>query len=60
MTEGGTVDGVRLLSEATVERILEPQCEGIDKVLGMKFKMGMGFGLMNDQIPLSPKSSSAW
>jgi CubicO group peptidase (beta-lactamase class C family) len=51
---GGEVDGVRLLSAEGVERVLEPQCEGVDKVLGMAFKMGMGFGLMNEAIPLSP------
>ena len=50
---GGEVDGVRIMSEATVERILEEQSETIDLVLGMKIRFGMGFGLMNETIPLS-------
>lgn len=51
---GGEVDGVRLLSEEGVERILEEQCETEDLVLGLKIRFGMGFGLINESIPLSP------
>ena len=51
---GGEVDGVRLMSPGGVERIFEPQSEDVDLVLGMKMKLGMGFGLMNESIPLSP------
>lgn len=50
---GGEVDGVRLMSPAGVERIFETQSEDVDQVLGMKMKLGMGFGLMNEFIPLS-------
>ncbi len=51
---GGEVDGVRLLSEAGVERILEEQSHTEDLVLGLKVRFGMGFGLINESIPLSP------
>lgn len=51
---GSEVDGVRLMSPGGVERIFEPQSEDVDLVLGMKMKLGMGFGLMNESIPLSP------
>ncbi len=51
---GGEVDGVRLLSEAGVERILEEQSHTDDLVLGLKIRFGMGFGLINESIPLSP------
>ena len=51
---GGTVDGVRLLSEATVNRILEEQCKGTDRVLGAPIRFGMGFGLIDRTFPLSP------
>ncbi len=51
---GGAVDGVRLLSEAGVERILEEQSHDEDLVLGIKIRFGMGFGLMSETIPLSP------
>ena len=50
---GGEVDGVRLLSPAGVDRIFEVQSEDVDQVLGVRMKLGMGFGLMNDTVPLS-------
>lgn len=50
---GGTVDGVTLMSEAGVERILEEQSHTEDLALGLKVRFGMGFGLMNESIPLS-------
>ncbi len=54
LANGGTVDGVTLMSPAGVERILVEQSHNEDLVLGMKMRMGTGFGLMNDLIPLSP------
>lgn len=55
---GGTVDGVTLMSEAGVERILEEQSHTDDLVLGLKVRFGMGFGLMNESIPLSASPRS--
>ena len=42
---GGEVDGVRLLSPRTIDRIFEVQSDGIDLVIGMPFKFGVGYGL---------------
>jgi CubicO group peptidase (beta-lactamase class C family) len=42
---GGDVDGVRLLSPRTINRIFEVQSDGIDLVLGYRLKIGMGYGL---------------
>ena len=42
---GGEVDGVRLLSPQTIDRIFEVQSDGIDLVIGMPFKYGVGYGL---------------
>jgi CubicO group peptidase (beta-lactamase class C family) len=42
---GGAVDGVRLLSPKTINRIFEVQSDGIDLVLGIKLKIGVGYGL---------------
>lgn len=42
---GGEVDGVRLLSPDTVELIFEKQSDGVDVVLGVPVRFGMGFGL---------------
>jgi len=54
LANGGTVDGVRLLSAEGVERIFVEQAHDVDAVLGMKMRLGTGFGLMNETIPLSP------
>ena len=51
---GGAVDGIRLLSEAGVARILEEQTRGTDLVLGMPVVFGMGFGLNDASLPISP------
>jgi len=42
---GGEVDGVRLLSPQTIDRIFETQSDGIDLVLGIPFKFGVGYSL---------------
>ena len=42
---GGTVDGVRLMSEAGVRRALEEQTDGIDHVMMVRMRHGLGFGL---------------
>jgi CubicO group peptidase (beta-lactamase class C family) len=42
---GGEVDGVRLLSPKTIDRIFEVQSDGIDRVLGFRLKIGVGYGL---------------
>lgn len=55
---GGEVDGVRLMSEAGVERILEEQSHRTDLVLGLPVRFGMGFGLVNESMPLSPNPRS--
>ncbi len=42
---GGAVDGKRLLSPATIDRIFEEQASGPDLVLGIPLRWGIGFGL---------------
>ncbi len=41
----GTVDGVNLLSPPTIERIFDQQSDGIDLVLGIPLRFGIGYGL---------------
>lgn len=55
---GGEVDGVRLLSLQGIERVFEVQSDGVDMVLGVPMKLGIGFGLMNESVPLSPNPRS--
>jgi CubicO group peptidase (beta-lactamase class C family) len=43
---GGEVDGVRLLSPQTIDRIFEVQSNGIDLVIGIQAKFGVGYGLL--------------
>jgi CubicO group peptidase (beta-lactamase class C family) len=45
MACGGTVRGVRLLSQATCDRAWEEQFRGVDRILGMSMRYGMGYGL---------------
>ena len=42
---GGEVDGVRLLSPQTIDRIFEVQSNGIDLVIGVPLKFGVGYSL---------------
>jgi len=52
---GGTFDGVTLLSPPTIERIFEEQADGIDLVLGAHLRFGIGYGLpVLDTIPYLP------
>ncbi|WP_079054433.1 serine hydrolase domain-containing protein [Streptomyces graminilatus] len=48
---GGTARGVRLLSEAGCERVLEEQFLGTDNVLGVPMRWGMGYGLDSGTMP---------
>jgi CubicO group peptidase (beta-lactamase class C family) len=57
---GGEVDGVRLLSQEGIDRIFVEQHHDVDAVLGMKMRLGTGFGLMNEMIPLSPNERSCF
>ena len=45
MACGGDVAGVRLLSPKTIDRIFELQYSGIDLVIGIPIKWGVGYGL---------------
>ena len=49
---GGVVDGHRILSPATIERCFEVQADGVDQVLGLKAKFGIGFGLPSEGMPM--------
>jgi CubicO group peptidase (beta-lactamase class C family) len=53
---GGQVDGVRLLSPKTIDRIFEVQSDAIDLVLGMRLKIGVGYGLpWREVLPFVPE-----
>ena len=49
----GEARGVRLLSAEGTDPIFEVQADGIDKVLGVPERIGMGYGLSNPpEMPL--------
>jgi CubicO group peptidase (beta-lactamase class C family) len=55
VSNGGTVDGVSLLSPRTIDRIFEVQADGIDLVLGIPLRFGIGYGLpVAETIPYLP------
>ncbi len=45
VSRGGEVDGVRLLSPETVDLIFREQQNGVDLVLGLPLRLGIGYGL---------------
>jgi CubicO group peptidase (beta-lactamase class C family) len=45
ISRGGEVDGVRLLGDSTIDLIFEEQARGVDLVLGIPLRWGIGFGL---------------
>jgi len=55
ISRGGEVDGVRLLRPETVELIFREQANGVDLVLGVPLRFGIGYGLPQlDTIPYIP------
>lgn len=49
---GGVVNGHRILSPSTIERCFEVQADGVDQVLGIQAKFGIGFGLPSEGMPM--------
>jgi CubicO group peptidase (beta-lactamase class C family) len=54
VTLGGTVDGVRLLGQDAIDLIFDEQANGVDLVLGVPLRFGIGYGLPNESIPYLP------
>jgi hypothetical protein len=56
ITGRGAHGGVRLLSEAGVDRLCEKQIEGRDLVLNFDLAFGLGYGLASATIPIGPRA----
>ena len=55
VARGGEVDGVRLLGQETIDLIFLEQQNGIDMVLGVPLRFGIGYGLPRlDMLPWLP------
>ena len=48
VSNGGAVGGLRLLSQDTIDLIFNEQSHGVDLVLGVPFRFGIGYGLPNE------------
>ncbi|HYN33195.1 MAG TPA: serine hydrolase domain-containing protein [Ilumatobacteraceae bacterium] len=57
---GGTANGVTLLSEEGVARIFDVQYEGPDLNLPLVVKLGMGFGLPGEMLPVPNPRTCFW
>ncbi len=49
VSNGGSSGGVELLSAGTIDRIFEVQSDGVDLVLGLPVRFGLGYALANEQ-----------
>jgi CubicO group peptidase (beta-lactamase class C family) len=52
---GGEAGGVRLLSPKTIDLVFDQQADGVDLVLGERFRWGIGYCLGSPVIPYVPE-----
>lgn len=60
VANGGEVEGVRLLTPEALALIQREQANGIDLVLGVPMRFGIGYGLTNDTVPYIPAGGCFW
>ena len=61
VSHGGEVNGVRLLSQATIDRIFDVQADGPDLVLLVPLRWGIGYGLPQPtSAPAVPDGRVCW
>jgi CubicO group peptidase (beta-lactamase class C family) len=60
LANGGRLRGKTLLSPASIDRMFEVQAEGIDRMTGRPFKLGIGFGLHGEGTPLGVNDRTLW
>jgi CubicO group peptidase (beta-lactamase class C family) len=54
LANGGESQGLRLLSPEGCDAVFREQARGIDLVLGAPLRLGIGFGINGDEIPIGP------
>lgn len=57
MANDGSAFGTRIMSEEGARRIFDEQTNGMDLVLGIPIRFGMGYGLKNDLMPIGPSTN---
>jgi CubicO group peptidase (beta-lactamase class C family) len=62
ITLGGKVNGHRLLSQKTIDRIFEQQSDGPDLVIGQPLRFGIGYGISgggcDTSVPFAPEGKN--
>ncbi len=56
----GEVDGIRLISKETLEKMLEEQISGMDLVMPFPLRWGLGVGLPTKQRPFPHQRTCFW
>lgn len=56
----GTAFGKSLMSEAGCRKIFDEQSNGMDLVLGIPIRFGMGYGLTSEAMPMGPNKNVAY
>jgi CubicO group peptidase (beta-lactamase class C family) len=54
VSNSGEANGVRLLSDATIDLIFQEQSNGVDLVLGVPIRFGIGYGLPSELLAVDP------
>jgi CubicO group peptidase (beta-lactamase class C family) len=57
---GGVAGGVRLLSPETIDLVFQPQSDGVDLVLGVPFRFGIGYALGSPSVPYVPSGRTCY
>lgn len=60
MTNGGELDGVRLLSQETIDRVFREYSNGPDLVLGVPLRFGLGYCLETSETDYLPSEGIAF
>jgi CubicO group peptidase (beta-lactamase class C family) len=60
VANGGKAFGVELLSPQGAAAIFDEQTNGVDLVLGVPLRFGMGYGLTSDLLPMGPNEHIAY
>ena len=57
---GGEVAGHRYMSQRGCEAVFEEQARGTDLILSVPLRLGMGYGLVSEETPLSPNPRTSF
>ena len=60
IANGGSAFGKRILSRSGCERVFDEQTNGLDLVLGVPIRFGMGYGLTSETMPLGPNPNTCF